>query len=203
MWTESKKFEVENGVHAAIMWYCGSLETIIFLTKLHGLERPFQGKRKREADDNGGCHGASSSGASFVIMAGSWVNLKKLTWAHLVLAHDAQSVVNNEWKFMPDELVVSLQRNSLTLVEEQCPKGGRYLMMSSWLVVKVWFPAKCKLPCMLHSVFWGGLAVWACLRVVCVGGKSWCSVLLCPLNSDCKPVVSFLVNGAGAGALFL
>ena len=56
--------------------------------------------------------------ASFVIMAGSWLNLKKLTGAHLVLAHDTQSVVNNEWKFKPDDLAASLHRNSLTLVED-------------------------------------------------------------------------------------
>ena len=41
-----------------------------------------------------------------------------VTGAFLVLAHDAQSVMNNEWKFKPDDLAASLHRNSLTLVED-------------------------------------------------------------------------------------
>ena len=74
-------------------------------------------KRKREDDDNGECHGASSSGTSTVIL-GSWLNLEKLTGANLVLTDDAALVNNNEWRTTPEELDSRLRENSLMLMED-------------------------------------------------------------------------------------
>ena len=81
------------------------------------MEHSVYRKRKREDAASGDCYGASSSGTSTVIM-GSWVNLKKLTGADLILINDAMMVNENEWKTSTENLETRLQEHSLKLVED-------------------------------------------------------------------------------------
>ena len=95
--------------------YTGGVEKISL--QPCSVEHSVHRKRKREDDDNGECHGASSSGTSTVIL-GSWLNLEKLTGADLVLTTDATLVNNNEWKTTLEELDSKLRENSLMLIAD-------------------------------------------------------------------------------------
>ena len=89
-------------------WSAGYMEKISL--QPCSMEHSVCRKRKREDTDSGECYGATSSGTSTIIL-GSWMNLRKLIGADLILTNDAMMVNENEWKTSTDDLEARLQEN--------------------------------------------------------------------------------------------